>query len=155
MVFGARWRWRSGLPFTPGFSPGVDLNGDGGGNNDPVMVDQGGLASCADAAGGSFAPRNSCRESGVQALDFRLAVGLPVTIRSGGNLFLTVDAFNVVSSATGVVDRAALLINPAGTLGIGSGGSVTVPFIANPRFGTLLSRRAEPRLLRIGLKMEY
>ena len=155
MVFGARWRWRSGLPFTPGFRPGVDLNGDGGGNNDPVMVEQGGLAACADAAGGSFAPRNSCRESGVQALDLRLAVGLPVTLRSGGNLFLTVDAFNVVSSATGVVDKAALLIDPAGPLGSGSGGTITVPFIANPRFGTLLSRRAEPRLLRVGLKMEY
>jgi len=155
IVFGARWRWRSGLPFTPGFRPGVDLNGDGGGNNDPVMVDQGGLATCADAVGGSFAPRNSCRESGVQALDLRLAVGLPVGIRSGGNLFLTVDAFNVVSSATGIVDKAALLINPAGSLGTGTGGSVTVPFIANPRFGTLLSRRAEPRLLRVGLKMEY
>ncbi len=155
MVFGARWRWRSGLPFTPGFRPGVDLNGDGGGNNDPVMVDQGGLASCADAAGGSFAPRNSCRESGVQALDLRFAVGLPVTLRSGGSLSFTVDAFNVVSSATGVVDKAALLIDAAGTLGTGTGGSVTVPLIANPRFGTLLSRRAEPRLLRVGLKMEY
>jgi len=155
MVFGARWRWRSGLPFTPGFRPGVDLNGDGGGNNDPVMVDQGGLASCADAAGGSFAPRNSCRESGVQALDLRFAVGLPVTIGSGGSLSLTVDAFNVVSSATGVVDKAALLIDPGTALGTGTGGSVTVPFIANPLFGTLLSRRAEPRLLRVGLKMEY
>lgn len=155
MVFGARWRWRSGLPFTPGFRPGVDLNGDGGGNNDPVMVDQGGLPSCADAAGGGFAPRNSCREDGVQALDLRFAVGLPVSLGSGGNLFLTVDAFNVVSSATGVVDRAALLIDPAGSLGSGTGGTVTVPFTANPRFGTLLSRRVEPRLLRVGLKMEY
>jgi len=155
MIFGARWRWRSGLPFTPGFRPGVDLNGDGGGNNDPVMVDQGGIAACPDAVGGGFAPRNSCRESGVQALDLRLAVGLPVTIRSGGNLFLTVDAFNVVSSATGVVDKAFFLIDPAGVLGSGTGGTVTVPLIANPRFGTLLSRRAEPRLLRVGLKMEY
>ncbi|HJR34264.1 MAG TPA: TonB-dependent receptor, partial [Gemmatimonadales bacterium] len=72
LVVGARWRWRSGLPFTPGFRPGVDLNGDGGGNNDPVRVEQGGLPNCAGAAGGDFAPRNSCRAGSVQALDLRL-----------------------------------------------------------------------------------
>ena len=153
MVFGARWRWRSGLPFTPGFRPGVDLNGDGG-HNDPALIEQGGLPGC-DAAGGGFAPRNSCREKSAQALDLRFAVGLPITLRSGGTVFLTLDAFNVVSSATGVVDRAALLINPAAPLASGAGGVVTVPFTANSRFGTLLSRRAEPRLLRVGLTMEY
>ena len=82
-------------------------------------------------------------------------MSLPVTMRSGGSLYLTLDAFNVVSSKTGVVDRAAQLIDPAGVLGTGTGGQVIVPLIANPRFGTLLSRRVEPRLLRVGLKMEY
>jgi hypothetical protein len=155
IVLGARWRWRSGLPFTPGFRPGVDANGDGGGNNDPVFVDQGGIAGCADAVGGEFAARNSCRESGAQALDLRLAIGLPFTLGSGGAVFFTLDAFNVVSSETGVVDRAVVLVDPAGSLGTGANGSVSIPFIANPRFGTLLSRRAEPRLIRFGLKMEY
>lgn len=155
MILGARWRWRSGLPFTPGFRPGVDLNGDGGGNNDPVVTPQGGLTACPDAPGGEFAPRNSCREDGVQALDLRFSIGLPVTFGSGGNVFLTVDAFNLVSSSSGVIDKAALLIDPAGQLGTGTGGTIVVPFTANPRFGTLLSRRVEPRLLRVGLKMEY
>jgi hypothetical protein len=155
IVFGARWRWRSGLPFTPGFRPGVDLNGDGGGNNDPVLTPQGGLTGCPDAQGGEFAPRNSCREDGVHALDLRFSIGLPVTFASGGNVFLTVDGFNLVSSSSGLIDKAALLIDPAGQLGTGTGGSVVVPFTANPGFGTLLSRRVEPRLLRVGLKMEY
>ncbi|HJR36407.1 MAG TPA: hypothetical protein VJ817_15730, partial [Gemmatimonadales bacterium] len=90
-----------------------------------------------------------------QALDLRLAIALPITLRSGSNILLALEAFNVASSATGVIDRAALLIDPAGSLGSGTGGTVTVPFIANPRFGTLLSRRAEPRLFRLGLSMEY
>jgi len=66
-----------------------------------------------------------------------------------------VDAFNLVSSSSGVIDKAALLIDPAGPLGGGTGSTVVVPFTANPGFGTLLSRRVEPRLLRVGLKMEY
>ena len=32
---------------------------------------------------------------------------------------------------------------------------MTVPFIPNPNFGKLVSRRVEPRLLRVGLRMEY
>ncbi|MEP7324729.1 MAG: TonB-dependent receptor, partial [Gemmatimonadota bacterium] len=34
-----RYRFRSGLPFTPGFRPGVDINGDGSGSNDPAFID--------------------------------------------------------------------------------------------------------------------
>lgn len=156
---GVRWRWRSGLPFTPGFRPGVDLNADGGGNNDPAFVDQEveatlNAARCS-VVSGSFATRNSCREPNAQALDVRLSVGLPVRISSGGALSFTVDAFNLVSSSTGVVDRAAVLIDPARTITPGSGGSVTVPFVLNSHFGSLLSRRVDPRLIRFGLRMEY
>jgi hypothetical protein len=159
----ARYRWRMGLPYTPGFRAGVDANGDGGGNNDPAFLDAGitGLStavagqSCADAAIGAFAPRNSCREGSVQSLDLRLSVALPV--RAGGDrrLALTVDAFNVVSTATGLVDRALVLVNPAGTIGGQGTTSVTLPLLVNPRFGTLLSRRGEPRVLRIGLGIDY
>ncbi len=159
VAIGARWRWRSGLPFTPGFRPGVDLNADGGGNNDPVFVDQG-LESELSAGGCSvvaaaFAARNSCREPSVQALDLRVSIGLPVRIASGGTLALTVDAFNLVSSKTGIVDRAGLLIDPAQSLSTGPGGKVTVPLMLNSHFGSLLSRRVEPRLIRFGLRMEY
>ena len=33
MELGLRFRYRSGLAFTPGFRPGVDPNGDGSGRN--------------------------------------------------------------------------------------------------------------------------
>jgi hypothetical protein len=156
---GARWRWRSGLPYTPGFRPGVDLNADGGGNNDPVFVDQT-LESALSSGGcsvvaGSFAERNSCRGKSVQALDLSVSVGLPVKISGGGSLRLTIDGFNVVSSKTGIVDRAVLLIDPAQSLSAGGNGRVTVPLVANSNFGSLLSRRVEPRLIRFGLRMEY
>lgn len=153
-AIGARWRWRSGLPFTPGFRPGVDFNGDGGGNNDPASIDQAGLADCPDAVAGGFAPRNSCRGKSLQALDLRVAIGLPLRLGGGGTLFFTIDAFNVVSSETGIVDRALFLVDPTGTLTAGAS-TVTVPLVPNPGFGTLLSRRVEPRLLRFGLTMEY
>jgi hypothetical protein len=159
LAIGGRWRFRSGLPFTPGFRPGVDLNADGGGNNDPVFVDPG-LESELSAGGCSvlasaFAARNSCREPSVHALDLRLSVGLPVRMASGSTLAFTVDAFNVVGSKTGIVDRAALLIDPGQSLSTGPTGKVNVPLMLNPHFGSLLSRRVEPRLIRFGLRMEY
>ncbi|MES1259332.1 MAG: carboxypeptidase regulatory-like domain-containing protein, partial [Gemmatimonadota bacterium] len=38
LTLAARFRYRSGLPFTPGFRNGVDANGDGSGANDPAFV---------------------------------------------------------------------------------------------------------------------
>lgn len=155
----ARGRWRSGLPFTPGFRSGVDVNGDLGGNNDPVQAGSvptatGGFATCDGGTVGGFAARNSCREKSVGSLDLRFAVNLP--LRGGGSsLAFTVDAFNVVSSATGLVDRAAMLIDPTKTLSTDANGGVTLPLSSNPRFGTLLARRGEPRLVRFGLRVEY
>jgi len=74
---------------------------------------------------------------------------------NGTALAFTVDAFNLVSSATGLVDHAAMLIDPTRTLTTDANGVVTLPLIANPRFGSLLSRRGEPRLVRFGLRVEY
>lgn len=162
VTLGARWRYRSGLPFTPGFRPGVDLNGDGAGNNDPAYLDAGisGLqaalagADC-DIATNVFAVRNSCRAEAAHGLDLRLAVGLPIVARDGSRLSLTVDAFNVVSSAVGIVDRALVLVDPNGALAVDGQGNVSVPLVANPDFGKLSSRRNDPRLIRVGLRMEY
>ncbi len=156
---GVRGRFRSGLPFTPGFRSGVDVNGDLSGNNDPVQFGSvptatGAYATCAGGDVGGFAERNSCRDKAVGSLDLRFAVNLP--IKGGGtSLAFTVDAFNLVSSATGIVDHAALLIDPTKTLITDANGGVTLPLIANPRFGSLLSRRGEPRLVRFGLRVEY
>ncbi|MBP6570066.1 MAG: hypothetical protein KA226_01515, partial [Gemmatimonadales bacterium] len=72
----------------------------------------------------------------------------------GRRIALTLDAFNVVGSATGVVDRAALLVDPTGTITTSAAGRTVVPMVVNDNFGTLLSRRGEPRTLRIGLRVE-
>jgi hypothetical protein len=158
LTLAARWRWRSGLPYTPGFRPGVDANGDGSGNNDPVSrqaVD--GLNGLLESAGcevpsGDFAARNSCREDAVQALDAELGVRLPI----GGErrVVLTLSAFNLVSTATGIVDRAAVLVDPNGSIGSDANGRLTLPLILNDNFGQLLTRRNDPRTIRIGLRVE-
>lgn len=160
---GARLRYRSGLPFTPGFRPGVDINGDGAGNNDPGYLDGSisGLSTALSAAGCSlaavngFLQRNSCREEAVTALDLRFQIGLPARFSDGSHLSLVVDAFNVIGSALGVVDRALVLVDPTRPLTSGPSGLVNVPLIANPNFGKLLSRRADPRMIRVGVRMEY
>lgn len=161
MELGLRYRYRSGLPFTPGFRSGVDVNGDGSGENDPVFLDNAvagtaeliGDHDCLSSQVGEFAERNSCREKGVHALDLRFALRLPFSVM-GNDLRLIVDAFNLVSTENGVVDRAAYLVDPAQPL-TQVGGNVTIPFMANPRFGSLLSRRGEPRIVRLGLKVDY
>jgi hypothetical protein len=157
-----RGRYRSGLPFTPGFPSGVDLNGDLGGNNDPApstgVVNPSGpdvKASCDGSSTGPFAARNSCRQSGVGSLDLRLAIPLPFS-RGAGRTMVTLEAFNLVASTTGVVDRAALLIDPAGTLTSNpTTGAVQIPYLNNPSFGKLLRRGGEPRVVRIGARVEY
>lgn len=157
-----RYRFRSGLPFTPGFRPGVDINGDGSGSNDPAFIDGAipgtdellSANSCLSSQVGGFATRNSCRTKLAHGLDVRLALRLPVQVM-GGALQLTLDAFNVVATETGIVDRAVYLVDPAQPLTTNPSGDVVVPLIANPRFGTLLSRRGEPRLVRFGLKVDY
>jgi hypothetical protein len=157
---GVRYRYRSGLPFTPGFRPGVDANGDGSGENDPAFIDNAiagtpeliGDHDCLSSQVGEFADRNSCREDGVHALDLRLGLKLPFQLM-GSDLRVTVDAFNVVSSETGVIDRAVYLVDPTQPLTVS--GTVNIPYIANPGFGTLLARRVEPRVVRLGLKVDY
>lgn len=159
---GARWRYRSGLPFTPGFRQGVDPNGDGAGGNDPAYLDAAitGISSALSAAGCSsgtnvFAARNSCREDAAHSLDLRFSVGLPLVAQDGSRLSVVLDAFNVVSSAVGLVDRALVLVDPNGALIVDGQGNITLPLVVNPNFGNLQSRRSDPRLFRIGVRMEY
>ena len=153
---GARLRYRSGLPFTPGFRPGVDVNGDGSGANDPAAIASTipGMTAllsanaCLTPASGTIATRNSCREPGVTTVD--LFASLTLSHRWS----LTVDAFNVVGTATGLYDHAALLIDPKGTITTDASGHTVLPLIANPSFGQLLSRRGDPRVLRVGIRVE-
>ncbi len=155
-----RYRYRSGLPFTPGFARGVDANGDGAVGNDPApllasITGMSGLVaqhSCLTAPASFFAVRNSCRDPAVQSLDLHLGVKLPI----GGShpVSLLVDAFNVVSTDVGLFDHAAVLVDAAGSLTYNSAGQLVLPLVANDNFGKLLSRRGEPRAIRIGFRME-
>ncbi len=163
VAVGARYRYRSGLPFTPGFRPGVDINGDGAGGNDPAYVDASlgtlpallATADCAAAGANTFVARNACREQALNALDLRLEVTLPARFSDGSRLALVVDGFNLLTAETGIVDRALVLVDRNAPLGAGTAGRVNVPLVANPNFGQLLSRRAEPRMVRVGLRVEY
>lgn len=154
-----RYRYHSGLPYTPGFQPGVDVNADGSGRNDPAFVDATipGMPAqvlrndCLADQVGLIARRNSCREDGRHGLDLGGAIALP--LRSlGGRVEVTLDIVNLVSSRTGVVDRALVLVDPQAPLVTDAQGNVTLPLLANPRFGKLLSRRDEPRVVRLGLR---
>ncbi|MES2124556.1 MAG: carboxypeptidase-like regulatory domain-containing protein [Gemmatimonadota bacterium] len=154
----ARYRFRSGLPFTPGFQRGVDANGDGSSSNDPAFLGGSisglselvGRESCLSGAG--FAVRNSCRDKGVHAFDLRGEIGLPIGGRS--RVALTVDAFNLVGSETGRFDHAAVLVNPAGDITIDAAGRTVLPLVANSNFGKLLGRGGDGRLLRVGIRVE-
>ncbi|MEW5931491.1 MAG: carboxypeptidase-like regulatory domain-containing protein [Gemmatimonadota bacterium] len=152
------YRFRSGYPFTPGFRPGVDANGDGSARNDPAFVNPAvaGFAEARDGwdclGGGGFAVRNSCRAPGVHALDARISLDL---LRGGRrSASLVVDGLNLLSSEEGEVDSALYLVDPAGTLQ-SSDGRVTVPLVANPNFGDPIARFATGRTLRIGFQVSY
>lgn len=155
----ARFRWRSGLPFTPGFPAGVDANGDGSSGNDPVSLGAvAGLRNTLESAGcspgsGDIVERNSCREDAVQALDIEAGVRLP--IGSARAVMLTISAFNLVSSDVGIVDRAAVRVDPDGTIGTDASGRLVLPLVINENFGELLVRRNDPRTVRLGLRVEY
>jgi hypothetical protein len=152
----ARFRYRSGLPFTPGFRSGVDANGDGSVNNDPAFVGSTipgmtGLTtsnSCLASQVGALAARNSCRDPAVESLDLHAA------LRIARGWALTLDGFSVVGSTTGLYDHAAVLVDPRGAITTDAGGHTVLPLIANPSFGQLLSRRGDPRVIRVGIRME-
>lgn len=155
----ARFRFRSGLPYTPGFQRGVDANGDGSSANDPAFLGSGisgmtglqGRESCLAARGERFAERNSCRDPGVSALDLRGHLGLGGSAR---HVALTVDLFNLVGTETGLYDHAAVLVNPAGAISVDGAGHTVLPLLANQNFGQLLVRRGEGRMLRVGIRVE-
>jgi hypothetical protein len=160
VTLGARYRFRSGLPVTPVFRDGVDVNGDGSGRNDPVFVDATlpgvpelvSAHPCLGSQAGQFVERNSCRDPARHAMDLTAAIGLGV--RSlGGPLYLTVEAFNVVATASGLRDHAALLVDPGQPIVNDGNGGLVIPYTGNPGFGTLQSRRGGDRLIRIGLRV--
>ncbi|MGH7583685.1 MAG: carboxypeptidase regulatory-like domain-containing protein [Gemmatimonadales bacterium] len=158
----ARYRYRSGLPFTPGFRGGVDVNGDGSGGNDPAFLGSDaaipgigalvGANSCLAGQANQIAGRNSCRDPGVHSVDLHASITLPM----GGAhpVALTVDGYNVAGSATGLYDHAAVLVDGSRSITFDQSGHVVLPLVANPDFGKLLSRRGIPRQIRVGFRVE-
>jgi Carboxypeptidase regulatory-like domain len=156
---GGLYRYRSGLPFTPGFLPGVDANGDGSASNDPAFVDDklpgmDALLSqwpCLRTQVGGFAGRNSCRGPAVQSVDLRLGLA-----NRGPGLVIEgfVDVIGLIESDQGIIDAALVTVDPNAPLQSGNG-QVTVPLVVNPDFGKLLVRTATGRMIRIGLKVSY
>lgn len=151
----ARGRWQSGLPFTPGFQQGVDINGDGSSANDPVASGAvSGLsqlladAGCSAAAGDQFASRNGCREPSLRWLD------LHGEFRITGTALLGVSVVNIGAGSSGVVDRAAVKVDPSGSIGRDAQGRLVMPLILNENFGRVLSRRNDPLMLRVGIRLE-
>ena len=83
-------------------------------------------------------------------------------MRNGIRAFVrVVDAFNLVSSDAGIVDRAVYLVDPTQPLATGPGGAVVVPLLANPDFGKPISQNVAgpqfqtPRQIRFGARFEF
>jgi hypothetical protein len=158
----ALYRHQSGYPFTPGFRPGVDANGDGSFNNDPAFLDNtiAGTSelisswSCLSENVAGFAARNACRGPAIKALDGRLAIDIATTDRLRAHLVL--DVLNAIASEDLIPDRGVYLVDTARPLGTSPNGrNVTVPLIVNPNFGQPLLRFAPERIVRLGLRVSW
>jgi hypothetical protein len=159
---GAAYRMQSGRPFTPGFRSGVDANGDGVTGNDPAFVDDNipGMDalisswSCLRTSAGRFAERNACRTSVVHGLDINLTV--PLIRFTSGAASLRLDVFDVLESSRDVPDAALYLIDPAADLVVDPvARTVTLPLIANERFGEPLPDRHSGRIVRVGFSINW
>ncbi len=152
-------RFESGLPFTPGYRPGVDVNGDGSALNDVAWVPSAGELSgllsdwpCLNGQTAAFAERNSCRGPARTGLDVQVRARL--TEVGGRRLELTVGAYNLVERVDGLRDAALLLVDPNGSIVTSSSGeTLTVPLTVNPDFGKVIVPTGLGRVVRIGLRI--
>jgi hypothetical protein len=159
---GGLFRYRSGLPFTPGFRTGVDANGDGSFRNDAAFVDpslpgmDAVLAkwSCLGDSSGHFAARNSCRTDAIHSLDLQLSWQLGRLGRFSPEL--VVDGLNLIAPRVDVPDAALLLVDEEGALSVDpSTKTVTVPLRVNQNFGAPLFQITESRIVRLGIRAHF
>ena len=158
-TIGLVYRAQSATPFTPGFQPGVDANGDYAAN-DPAYIDdtlEGMSAlldewSCLRDQAGTFAERNSCRGDALHFLDARLALELDFGV--GARVYL--DAINLLQTELARPDAALLLVDPDGSIDADpAAASITVPLMVNPRFGQPVRSIESGRILRIGAEVFF
>ena len=158
----AVFRYRSGLPFTPGFRNGVDANGDGSWSNDPAVVDTDldgmteilGAWDCLAPYRGQIVERNACRDPGLSTLNVRLGLG-PVHL-GGYPLELWAEFLNVTDADFSVRDHALLLVDPAGAIVTDPvSGVSTIPLLVNENFGEKTAYRGGGRMMRFGLRVNY
>ncbi|UCG85495.1 MAG: carboxypeptidase regulatory-like domain-containing protein [Gemmatimonadota bacterium] len=158
----AFYRGQSGVPFTPGFRRGQDMNGDGSAHNDPAFVDDQ-IAGVTDLLSqwdclrdqvGRFAERNACRGPWIGTLDLRFTLR---TIRLGSYpMEVVVDALNLLDADIAEPDRAIYLLDPSTPVSRNPAtGVVTVPLIVNPDFGKPMKRYSSGRALRLGVHVNY
>jgi len=160
LTLSALYRMQSGLPFTPGFRAGIDANGDGMANNDPVFVDPSvpgmgeliGRWSCLSEASGDFAGRNACRADPVHTLDASAALRLFTMNEVSASIL--VEAFDLLDAERRMPDSALYLIDEAAPLAV-NGNVVTVPLVANPDFGKPRAWPLSGRMLRLGLSLNW
>lgn len=155
----AVYRYSSGLPFTPRYRTGVDVNGDGSGLNDVAWVPDAGQLSglgsewdCLGDQTGGFAERNSCRATARQSLDASVRIRLGNL--GGRPVRLVIDGLGLIEDEGGVLDEALLLVDPTTDLVTSPDGtSVTVPVTVNPDFGEVLMPFSPGRILRVGFRI--
>jgi len=157
---GVAYHGRSGTPFTPGFRPGVDANGDGIAGNDPAFIDAAvpgmgallGTNTCLQSGSGALAERNACRGEWTHGLGLRATFRLASL--ATGPLDLVVDAIDVLPAERGRIDGALYLIDRTGTLVTNVGtGVTTIPLVANPNFGKIGADRSTGPLFRVALRI--
>lgn len=158
--FGATYRLRSGLPFTPRFGPELDANGDGRRGNDPAFIDTQmagmdallGEWECLRDESGGIATRNSCRGPIEHALDARL--NLVVARPGGSELSIVIDGLNLLATRRDILDSALYSVDEATPLLVDrSAGTTVLPLSINPRFGEPISSYSPARLLRIAVRL--
>jgi hypothetical protein len=151
----ARYRFEDGLPYTPSYAPGVDLDGDGIPGNEPLRVPSEGLAAagitsdCVLEDRGRFVTRNGCRRDAVHGLDLGLRIGL---VRLGRNvLALQVDGLNLTNSYERLIDPTLVAVDPESGL-TPDGTAISPSLLPAQGFGQERYDTRNGRVVRIGLR---
>jgi len=156
----ALYRFRSGLPFTPRFAPGLDVNGDGSGRNDPALVpDTPEIAALARSRGcvrraiGRLADRNGCRGPDLHTFDAR--IDLVLVEIGGAPARLVVEGLNLLDADAGLRNDVLLLpAGESGPVGDASDPALFASTAVNPRFGERLRGAGTGRRVRIGFRLD-